>query len=151
MERLAAPSEAAALAHDLANTIRATVWRGEGRARDALEALDGVRGEVPLELISLRYYSEEHARYLRAELLQKLDRDAEARRWFIAGFVDTPNELAFLAPVTLHRAQLAERGRDTVEAVDAYALFLRLWAGCDPELRPTVDEARRHLTALGRP
>jgi tetratricopeptide (TPR) repeat protein len=110
-----------------------------------------VRGEVPLELISLPCYSEEHARYLRAELLQELDRHPESLRWFTTAFENTPNEVVYLAPVALHRAQLAERTGARREAADYYAQFIRLWEACDPELRPMVTEARRRLAAIGSP
>jgi hypothetical protein len=80
LEMLTAPPEARALVRSLARTIRADVAAGTGRTNEGLTLLEGIQGEVPLELIWLPFFSEEHARYLRARLLYQAGRDEEALR-----------------------------------------------------------------------
>jgi tetratricopeptide (TPR) repeat protein len=142
------PPEAAALVRDLARTVRADVALRRGHAADALKLLEPVHGEVPPELLGVPFFSEEGSRYLRAEALYQLGRDAEALRWFSHAFEGTPNEVAYLAPGHLRRAELYERLGDRAQAVEHYSRFVQLWKGCDPELRPSVERARARLASL---
>ena len=142
------PAAAVALVRDLARTIRADVeWR-RGRSAEALKLLEPVRGEVPPELLVDPFFSEEGARYLRAELLYQLGDDREALQWFSNGFQGTPNEVAFLAPIHLRQAELYERLGDKEQAINHYSRFIRLWNSCDPELRPSVERARQRMSTL---
>ncbi|HEX5574334.1 MAG TPA: hypothetical protein VFX42_00570 [Gemmatimonadales bacterium] len=54
---------------DLALTVRADVALRRGRASEALKLLESVSGAVPVEVLALPVFSEEVARYLRAEAL----------------------------------------------------------------------------------
>ncbi|MBA3444736.1 MAG: hypothetical protein H0T58_07795 [Gemmatimonadales bacterium] len=82
LESLAAPPDSRALVRDLGRTIRAEVGAASaGRAEEALSYLEGVKGEVPLELIRLPYFSGEHARYLRSVLLHQTGRNEESLRF----------------------------------------------------------------------
>jgi tetratricopeptide (TPR) repeat protein len=148
LEKSEHPAEAAALVRDLARTIRADGELRRGRPEEALELLEPVRGEMPPELLGDPFFAEENARYLRAELLYQLGRDREALRWYAYGFQGTPNELAYLAPSHLRQAELYERLGDRQQAVDHYSRFIRLWKGCDPELRPSVERAKSRLAVL---
>lgn len=154
LERLGAPSEARAAVRGLAQTVRADVaWRA-GRSAEALAALEPVQGEVPMELVNvplysnLREYSQEHARYLRAELLYLLGRDPEALRWLETSFQGAPSELAYLAPLHLRRGEIYERMGEREKAAEHYSRFIKLWKDCDPELRPLVQEAEARLAGL---
>lgn len=140
--------EAAVLVRDLSRTIRADVALRRGNAADALKLLEPVKGEVPPELITAPFFSQEGSRYLRAEALYQLGRNEDALRWFTHSFEGTPNELAYLAPSHLRRAELYERLGDRKQAVEHYGHFIRLWNSCDPELRPRVTEARARLASL---
>ena len=148
LEKSEHPDAAVALVRDLARTIRADVeWR-RGRSAEALKLLEPVRGEVPPELLVDPFFSEEGARYLRAELLYQLGDDREALQWFSNGFQGTPNEVAFLAPIHLRQAELYERLGDKEQAINHYSRFIRLWNSCDPELRPSVERARQRMSTL---
>jgi len=148
LERSPHPPQAAALVRDLALTVRADVALRRGRASEALKLLESVSGTVPLEVLALPAFSEEVARYLRAEALYKLGRVEDALRWYSYGFAGTPNELAFLAPTHLRQGELYERLGDRKQAIEHYSRFVQLWKGCDPELRPRVDEAKARLASL---
>ncbi len=148
LERMDRPVEAAKLVRDLAQTVRAEVALRLGRAADALEMLEPIRGEVPPELLAHPFYSEEGSRYLRAELLYQLGRDEEALRWLSNGFQETPEELVLLAPTHLLQAELYERLGDRKQAADHYSRFIQLWRSCDPELRPSVEKAKARLASL---
>ena len=148
LEGIGRPPEAAALVRDLARTVRADVALRRGHPADALKLLEPVRGEVPPELLALPFFSEEGSRYLRAEALYQLGRDEEALRWFTHAFEGTPNELAYLAPTHLRRAELYERLGERKQAVEHYSRFVQLWKGCDPELQPSVERAKARLASL---
>jgi len=45
--------------------------------------------------------------------------------------------------------ELYEARAQPVKAVDVYGRLAKLWSRADPELQPTVAEARRHLSASG--
>ena len=103
---------------------------------------------MPLELIGLPYFSEEHARFLRAWLLHRLGRGEDALRWLEFGFAGTPMEVQYRAPTYLLRADILHAAGRRAEAVDYYGRFVRLWSDCDPGLRPTVEQARHELARL---
>jgi hypothetical protein len=148
LERLPVPPESTALVRGLARTIRADVAAGAGRTTEALALLDGVKGEVPFELIRLPYFSEEHARYLRSLQLHQAGREAEALRLAEVGFIGTPNELHYRAPVHLLRAEIQQRLGNRSAAAQEYSRFTALWGACDAPLRPVVENAKAELAAL---
>jgi tetratricopeptide (TPR) repeat protein len=148
LEGVGHPPEAAALVRDLARTVRADVALRRGHPADALKLLELVRGEIPPELLAVPFFSEEGSRYLRAEALYQLGRDEEALRWFSHAFEGTPDELVYLAPGHLRKAELYERLGDRKQAVEHYSRFVQLWKGCDPELQPSVERAKARLASL---
>jgi hypothetical protein len=148
LERLPAPPETAALVRGLGRTIRADVAAGAGRTAEALGLLDAVKGEVPFELIRLPYFSEEHARYLRSLQLHQAGREMEALRLAEVGFIGTPNELHYRAPVHLLRAEIQQRLGNRSVAAQEYSRFTALWGACDAPLRPVVENAKAELAAL---
>src|SRR3989441_1037506 len=165
LERVDVPPVARGVTHAWAQTVRADVARRRHRPADALAALQGVRGEIPVELepaidpgrastitVDQRLSSEEHARYLRADVLHELGRDEEARHWLETSFQNTPSELTYLAPYHLGLAQIYQRMGERAKAADHYSRFIDLWKDCDPELRPIVEDAKARLpTVTGEP
>ncbi len=148
LERMAAPPETRALVRNLGRTIRADVASGAGRTDEALTLLDGVRGEVPFELIWLPYFSEEHARYLRGRLLHQAGRNEEALRLVQSAFAGTPNELHYRAPAHLLQAEIQQRVGNRTEAAEQYSRFIGLWRACDPALRPVLEGAKTELARM---
>jgi tetratricopeptide (TPR) repeat protein len=132
----------------LAAAVRADVALGGHRPADALKALQAVRGEVPLDLSSETPFSEDYARFLRAEALLGLGNDDEARRWLEHGFGGTPDEMAFLAQASLRLGDIYDRQGERQKAIDSYSRFLRLWGACDARLRPAVEDAKARLARL---
>jgi tetratricopeptide (TPR) repeat protein len=148
LEMLTAPPESRGLVRTLTRTIRADVASGMGRTNEGLTLLEGVRGEVPFELIRLPYFSEEHARYLRGRLLYQAGRDEEALRLAEAGFAGTPNELYYRAPTHLLKAEIHQRLGNKAAAAEHYSRFIGLWRSCDPALRPVLEGARTQLARM---
>ena len=103
---------------------------------------------MPLDLTSSSLFTEDYPRFLRAEALLATGRDDEARRWLETGFDDTPDMIVFQAQASLRLGDLYERKGERQKAIDNYARFLRLWGGCDPRLRPAVEEARTRLARV---
>lgn len=150
LERETAPPESQALVQGLARTIRADVAAAAGRRDEALRLLDDVRGQVPLELIRLPYFSEEHARYLRGRLLHLAGRDEEALRWLRSAFVGSPNEMHYRAPSHLLQAEIEQKLGNRAAAAEQYSQFIGLWRACDPPLRPVVEGAKTELARMVR-
>jgi tetratricopeptide (TPR) repeat protein len=148
LETLAAPPESRAVVRSLARTIRADVAAALGRTNEGLTLLGDVRGEIPFELLTLPYFSEEHARYLRGRLLFQAGRDEEALRLAENAFAGTPAELHYLAPAHLLRAEIQQRLGNKDLAAEQYSRFIALWRSCDPQLKPVVEGAKTQLAQL---
>ncbi len=132
----------------LAAAVRADVAIAGRRPADAVSALAVVRGAVPLDLSGVWPFSEDYARFLRGEALLALGKDDDALRWLDDGFVGTRNEMAYRAQISLRLGDIYERKGERQKAIDSYARFVRLWAGCDARLRPAVEDARTRLARL---
>ena len=154
IERSASPEEARAAIDALALTIRADVAFLNRGHDDAREVLDRIQGEVPLELVSLpayatvREFTQEHARYLRAVVLRLQQKNREAVEWAATAFQGAPSEIVYLAPMHLERAGLYERSGERERAVEHYQRFVSLWRDCDPALQPVVERAKSELARL---
>jgi tetratricopeptide (TPR) repeat protein len=148
IERTPIPAGGGAVVRSMAATLRAGSAALDSRTAEALEGLRSVRGDVPAPLLRIPFYAEEPARYLRAELLQRLGRDREALEWLHYGFADTPTELAYVGPLHWRQGELYERLGDSEKAGEYYQRFLQLWEHCDPSLQPLVAETRSRLARL---
>lgn len=154
LQRLGSVTEGEAVVRSLALTIRADVAWQRDRPAEALKLLDGVRGEVPLELVrmpaytSIREYAQEHARFIRAEVTYRLGQDREALRWLQTALHGAPDEFVYHAPVHQRLAQIYERLGDREQAARHYGRFIELWKECDAPLRPAVEAAQARLKQL---
>ncbi len=54
----------------------------------------------------------------------------------------------YLGPSYRRIAQSYDELGETDKAIDYYTRFIDLWAECDPEFQPLVDESRDRLDAL---
>jgi tetratricopeptide (TPR) repeat protein len=157
LERLPAPAASRNIIAALAATVRADVAMGRGRPQDALTTLAAANGQVPVELVYVkpfvnsREYSQEYARYLRAEALLALGRDDEASRWYEYSFQGSQAELVYLAPVHSRLAGIHERRGERSRAIQDLRSFTALWRNCDPALQTRVAEAEATLRRLGPP
>ena len=148
IERTPIPAGGGAVVRSMAATLGAGAAALDSRTAEALEGLRSVRGDVPAPLLRIPFYAEEPARYLRAELLQRLGRDREALEWLRYGFADTPTELAYIGPLHWRQGELYERLGDSEKAGEYYQRFLQLWEHCDPSLQPLVAETKSRLARL---
>lgn len=125
----------------LGRCIRAQVAHAAGHPADALAMLGDAQPEIWYQLtVTSPFYSGAHDRYLRAEALFELGRYEEALGWYGALGESSPYELIYLAPALLRQSQINDRlGRHDV-AVAEGARAVRLWDGCDTELRVLVRE-----------
>jgi tetratricopeptide (TPR) repeat protein len=148
LEALSGPDEITGPARSLAAAVRADLALSARRPADALTALAGVHGAVPLSLSNVSPFTEDYARFLRGEALLALGKDAEARRWLENGFDGTPDEMLLRVPALFRLGDLYERAGERQKAIDAYARVVRLWSACDPPLRPAMEDARARLARL---
>jgi len=138
---------------DVALAIRAHVAWHSGDARAALALLEQRSDGLP---IAYRYYSGGWAgdRYLRAQVLHQLGRDADALRWVDSILLDASHlsgeygDGQYVPGSLLLRGRILEGMGDRAGAAVAYGRFVKQWAGCDPELRPILEDARARLAAV---
>jgi DNA-binding SARP family transcriptional activator/TolB-like protein len=144
-----ADSEARAFARALASSLRGHVDLVQGRREEALASFD--RGRLTLVsegLLLTAFGTQALERYLRGELLREMGRDREALSWYAASGETPLDQLGYLAPAHLRQAEVYEKLGEKQKAAEHYRRFVELWEGCDPELRPMVEEARRKVAAL---
>jgi tetratricopeptide (TPR) repeat protein len=157
IEALDVPAGVGTIPRDLARTVRADVaWR-QGRPEAVVDTLAPVRGEIPLELLfragrerqpEYTYaFSQGHARWLRARSLHELGRSAEALRW-LDTFLLVPDELLYLGPVHLAKAEAYDRLGQRELAREHYARFVGLWENADPPGRSAARGAQQRLLLL---
>jgi tetratricopeptide (TPR) repeat protein len=155
LEQLPASAAARSVVTALVATVRADVALERGRPDEALQLLRAANGKVPLELVvvrpfvNVREFTQEHARYLRAEALLAIGRDEEARRWLETSFQGSPLEMVYLPPVHLRLAGIHQRRGDRTLASDHLRHFVAAWRECDPPLRRSVTDAEATLRRLG--
>jgi DNA-binding SARP family transcriptional activator len=148
LERQARASFAPAFVRGLGRGVRVEVARARGRPDQALAALDsaasGAWGELGWREITGNspFYFQEYQQFVRAELLDTLGRDAEALQAY-RGIADYLFHSG--GPAYFRMAEIYERRREPQKAAAHYARFAELWKDCDPEFRPLVEEARRHM------
>jgi len=131
--------------------VRAVVLRRGGRSADALGVLrEGWRTEWFGWAVSSPGGSQVYERYVRAELTIEAGQLEEALRWLASFEEHGLFDLVYLAPSHLKRAEVYERMGRTMEAARQYERFIALWKGCDPDLRPLVEDAKRKLASLPR-
>jgi tetratricopeptide (TPR) repeat protein len=154
IESLEGPDEARAVIRALALTVRADMALQGGRVDQARQALEAVRGEVPLELVSVpvyasaREFTQEHARHLRLLVLSAERQHQEALQWIETSFQGAPSEIVYLAPMHLQRAEIYEQLGEWKKAADHYRRFVNLWRDCDSTLRPVLEGARAELARV---
>lgn len=147
----ARPADAhqAELIRYLGSVLRARRAWAAGDAAGALRLLEAGWPEQTLPRFS-SYESYDHAgeRYLRAELLHAVGRDAQALEWYATVAEDLGAGLEYSAPAHLAQARILDARGARRQALWHYRRFIRLWHACDPELRPLVAQAERRVAAL---
>lgn len=139
--RLAAETDAAAapLARQLAGALRAELARRAGRLEEALRELEAIP-PAPRALLDQLAHWGLRERFLRAELLDRLGRAAEAATLYdsYVHYYDLP----YAALAHLRLGGLLERAGERGGAHRHYERALRLWQDPDPFLRPLREQAR---------
>ena len=128
----------------LAHALRAEIARSRGDLRSALRELDDFAFDLPAPGRNLAHWGVRE-RFLRAELLLALHRDAEALTWYESypATYDTP----YMAAAQLRQAQIQGHLGNRERQAFHLRRFIQLWSDCDAELRPRVDSARAMLAA----
>ena len=149
LERMTGSSYVMDLVHDLACGLRAQVIWKRGDPAAALAELERSRLKSPVRYYQYSpFYKELLERYVRAELLHELGRDADALRWTSSFGTGWGIDFVFSAPLSLRRAAYYEREGQPDKAAEHYAKFVDFWQDCDEELRLQVEDARTKLSAL---
>jgi tetratricopeptide (TPR) repeat protein len=151
LEQMGGAVHVTALAQDLAHGLRAQALQRQEQRTEALVEFEKAqmmpRGD---KIVWPSFYQQSHERFLRAELLSELNRDEEALGWYGSFGWSWGYEYIYFAPSHLRRGEICERLGQRDQAIEHYTRFVELWQDCDPELRPTVEEAQIKLDHLLR-
>jgi tetratricopeptide (TPR) repeat protein len=142
LRAVAEPGHAGAAA-SLARGVMAEVARARGDAAGALRELEQFTYGLSTDLAHWGV----RERFLRAELLRALGREADALPWYESFGITY--DLPWVAPAHLRSGEIHERLGNAERAVFHYGRFVDLWKACDPELRPLVGRAEQALVRLG--
>jgi DNA-binding SARP family transcriptional activator len=120
----------------LGKGLAATLARAEHGPEQAM----GVLGPPAIELwfqttVASPFLSLAHERFLRAELLQELGREAEALGWYGSIAERSPYELVYAAPAHLRRAEIFGRQGDSGAAKAEYEQARLRWAKAERQLQ----------------
>jgi hypothetical protein len=152
LQRLAASGGATPLSRDLDRGLRARLAWQRGRADEALRLLEALEpSDTQGDIAVTPFVTRASERFLHAEVLASLGRDAEALRWFASLGTGSVTEIPLRAPSHLRQAEIHERLGNRDRAARHFARFLELWQDADPTFQPVVDAARRRLASLTRP
>jgi tetratricopeptide (TPR) repeat protein len=144
------PPGAGSIPADLALGIQGEVARLRAGPDAALSILERVRTESWYEpTIASAVRSSTRERFLRAEALFELGEDRAALDWYENLLGTSSFEVVYLPMMELRGGQIYQRLGEIDRAAEHYRRFVQLWARCDAELRPLVEEAKRQLDALG--
>ncbi|MFN2398481.1 MAG: BTAD domain-containing putative transcriptional regulator [Gemmatimonadaceae bacterium] len=149
LARLEGSSDAGQLARSQGRGIRAQLLWSRKDPAAALRALEA--GPDAVDFGSARtspFYARTYERFMRAELLRAVGRDAEALGWYRGLAEIFPYDIVYLALAHRGQAEIYEKLARKEEAVEHYGHFVRLWRECDAALRPMVIEAERRMIRL---
>jgi tetratricopeptide (TPR) repeat protein len=149
LDREQLPARAGSFATDAALTLRALALEIQGNDTSALSELEAAEMRVTYPLMfASPFHSRARHRYLRADLLARLGQEERALEWYATIADQAIYDLVYLAPAALRQGEIYERLGDLTAAAEHYRRFVQLWQGCDPELRPMVEEVERRLARL---
>lgn len=136
------------MGHRMAAGVTAESHWTAGDPAAALKDLDAFEIDAPLDPITNSpFFSHVNERFLMAELRYQKAMFKEALPWF-QSMVQGHNELYLLGVSYLRRAQIYEKIGNAKLSQQYYHAFVDLWAQCDPELQPVLNEARSKLTKV---
>ena len=136
----------AATARDLGHALRAEIARTRREYGRALEELARFTFDVSAPGDPLIAHWGVRERFLRAELLHALNRDAEALPLYnsFMGTYDAP----YMAAAHFRQGEIHERLGNRERAVFHYGRVVSLWRDADAEFQPVVERTRRSLAVL---
>jgi tetratricopeptide (TPR) repeat protein len=128
----------------LARSLRARLLLAQGSKVQALAMLESARWE------RARTYSiaEASDRFLRAQLLQELGRDADALDWYRTIAQRASHEAVYRAPGEFAQAQIEDRRGNPALALAHYKRFREMWPQPAAEVAWMTAEADRRIVAL---
>lgn len=151
LQQLATAGTATILTRDLDLGLRARLAWQRKLPEDALRLVQSLeRSDVQGDVAATPFVARASERFLQAELLAAMGRNAEALQWFASLGEGSVSEVPVRAMSRLRQAQIYERLGNRREAVAYYTDFVHLWSNADAQFRPLVDTARRQLAALSR-
>ena len=98
-----------------------------------LTLLEPVQGRVPAAVYTFPMFTQERAKFLRAEALHGVGCDDEALRWLNNAFYNSRGGVYYKAPVLHLTARIHDASARPEEARAAREGFERIWSGANSE------------------
>jgi tetratricopeptide (TPR) repeat protein len=137
------------MSSDLAHSIKAHAFAGQGRLEEALRELETAPRLVPFSRRAASWaFTQPQDRFLRAELLLTLGKPEDALKWYES--IHYWPESVLAGPSHLRQAEIHETLGRRTEAAAQYRRVVNLWRECDPEFRPLLLRAEEAIQRLGR-
>ena len=147
----ALPASSRELCVDLRLGVAAEAARRGNNSAEALRRVEALGMRVPYSFAGRSaFFARSRERFLRAELLERAGRDAEAYDWYDAVPQGAWTDYIYLAPSHLARGRIRERQGDRAGAAVHYRKVLALWLDPDTELAPVrraAEEGLRRVSA----
>jgi tetratricopeptide (TPR) repeat protein len=150
LERLARPPVGSEPAGELATSLRGYVAWQHGNPTETLRLLETLpKRPLAKDFVSNGVYVRLLDRFLTGLALEATGALEQAAGYHEFHVLEASLAENVLDAFRAHRrAQLYEKLGRSDEAIADYETFISLWADCDPELRPRVEEARARVAAL---
>jgi tetratricopeptide (TPR) repeat protein len=133
----------------LADGIRAELMFGSGLAVEAIPMLEPPNLKFNWIFTHFSpFLARTRERFLLAEALREAGELDQALVWYNLASMQSTLDVLYRAPCHLRRGEIHEELGNDEDALRHYRRFVELWAECDPELRPRVDEARMAIARL---
>jgi len=130
------------LVREMAAGLRARVAWSRGSHDQAIEVLLCARRPVRFDIVfPSSLHSQADERFTLAGWLEQAGRLEEALPWYASFVRGSVHDLIYATPALLRLGAIHERLGDRERAAASYGRFADAWRGCDPELRPLLDEA----------
>ncbi len=145
LEKMTTPYDQASVVEQWIITLRVSRLMHMGDYAQALAMFEKSRLRIRFCLYNTVFYSFALQRYLRGELLCRLNRPSEALPWFQSIDEMFWQDIPLRAAARLRTAEAYESMGQKRQARKYYQIFINTWQDSDAELQPDVSRTRKQM------
>lgn len=145
LEKMPTPYDQSSIVEHWGITLRILRLMHMGDYTEALAMFEKSTLRIRFCLYNTVFYSFAFQRYLRGELLSRLNRPLEAIPWFRSIDEMFWQDIPFRAMARLRTAEIYESMKQESQARKYYQIFIDTWQDSDSELQPDVSRIRKQI------